>query len=188
LHIHSRARTKYTHTFALVQEHTHAHAHTPTHIQIFTHSHTPLLAHVQYHSHTYTHTYTFVFSGEAQPLRKAPQWMKRPCGVSFGFGGRLVSFANHKTPVDPHHGGPGQLRDHGTITVSQVRGCGCVGAWVWVCARTCARSTVEKEWTGLDVWACVSLVCARAFEVLGITPRCAVAREATHKQGLVMYF
>lgn len=30
------------------------------------------------------------------PLRKAPVWMKRPCGATFGFGGKLVSFVNHK--------------------------------------------------------------------------------------------
>eukprot|EP00955_Chlamydomonas_euryale_P032329 339448-Chlamydomonas_euryale.AAC.1 len=33
-------------------------------------------------------------SGDAAPLRRAPAWMKRPAGASFGFGGRLVSFAN----------------------------------------------------------------------------------------------
>lgn len=25
-------------------------------------------------------------------LKQAPKWMKRPCGVSFGFGGKLVTF------------------------------------------------------------------------------------------------
>ena len=37
------------------------------------------------------------FTGESVPLRKAPAWMRRPAGASFGFGGKLVSFANHKT-------------------------------------------------------------------------------------------
>ncbi|XP_034939412.1 protein transport protein Sec31A [Chelonus insularis] len=28
----------------------------------------------------------------AVALKKAPKWLKRPCGVSFGFGGKLISF------------------------------------------------------------------------------------------------
>lgn len=31
-------------------------------------------------------------------LRKAPKWLKTPVGVTFGFGGKLVSFAPKKTP------------------------------------------------------------------------------------------
>ncbi|KAF5834001.1 SEC31A protein [Dunaliella salina] len=60
--------------------------------------------------------------GEAQPLGKAPNWMKRPCGVSFGFGGRLVSFTNQKAPVMDlhHHPGPGVMRELGIVSVSQV--------------------------------------------------------------------
>ena len=29
-----------------------------------------------------------------EPMRKAPKWMKRPAGASFGFGGKLVSFGS----------------------------------------------------------------------------------------------
>ncbi len=32
----------------------------------------------------------------AAALTKAPKWLKRPVGVSFGFGGKLVSFAPKK--------------------------------------------------------------------------------------------
>lgn len=33
-------------------------------------------------------------AGDSVPLKKAPAWMKRPCGATFGFGGKLVSFTN----------------------------------------------------------------------------------------------
>lgn len=29
-----------------------------------------------------------------QPLKRAPAWLNRPCGVAFGFGNRLVSWSN----------------------------------------------------------------------------------------------
>ena len=33
---------------------------------------------------------------------QAPQWMKRPAGATFGFGGKLVSFSNQKAlTTDP---------------------------------------------------------------------------------------
>ena len=43
-----------------------------------------------------------IFPIYAAPLR-APKWYKRPVGVSFGFGGKLVSF--HSRPHAP--GSPG---------------------------------------------------------------------------------
>jgi len=36
--------------------------------------------------------------GPATPLKKAPAWLKKPCGATFGFGGRLVSFGAQKLP------------------------------------------------------------------------------------------
>ena len=33
------------------------------------------------------------------PMRKAPKWMKRPAGASFGFGGKLVSFGSDQPSV-----------------------------------------------------------------------------------------
>ncbi|KAG1669386.1 hypothetical protein FOA52_004037 [Chlamydomonas sp. UWO 241] len=36
-------------------------------------------------------------AGDAVPLKKAPAWMKRPAGASFGFGGKLVAFSNART-------------------------------------------------------------------------------------------
>jgi hypothetical protein len=46
--------------------------------------------------------------------------MHRPVGATFGFGGRLVSFVNHKQPTtDPV---TGQVRQQSaTITITQVR-------------------------------------------------------------------
>lgn len=33
------------------------------------------------------------------PLKKPPKWMRRPAGVSFAFGGKLVTFGLPSTPV-----------------------------------------------------------------------------------------
>ena len=33
------------------------------------------------------------------PLNQAPKWLMRPCGVSFGFGGKLISFDCESTEV-----------------------------------------------------------------------------------------
>ena len=61
-----------------------------------------------------------VCAGDAKPLKKAPTWMMRPCGASFGFGGRLVSFANHKQQItDPATGQVRQV-DSATISMTQV--------------------------------------------------------------------
>lgn len=44
-------------------------------------------------------------AGDAKPLKKPPAWLKRPVSVSFGFGGRLSSMANHKQQMqDPMTG------------------------------------------------------------------------------------
>jgi hypothetical protein len=46
--------------------------------------------------------------------------MMRPCGAIFGFGGRLVSFANHKQQMtDPATGQVRQV-DSATISLTQV--------------------------------------------------------------------
>ncbi|GFH08887.1 WD_REPEATS_REGION domain-containing protein, partial [Haematococcus lacustris] len=58
-------------------------------------------------------------SGETVPLKKAPVWMKRPCGATFGFGGRLVTFANHRVTAMDASGQQVQ-RDQGIVTLSQV--------------------------------------------------------------------
>lgn len=59
-------------------------------------------------------------TGDSQPLKKAPQWMKRPCGATFGFGGKLVSFQNQKTQVADATGQP-KVVDHASISIKQVR-------------------------------------------------------------------
>jgi len=38
-------------------------------------------------------------------LKKPPKWLSKPCGASFGFGGRLVSFENVKQTVSDGQGG-----------------------------------------------------------------------------------
>ena len=35
-------------------------------------------------------------------LKIPPKWMKRACGASFGFGGKLVSFGEAKVANEPH--------------------------------------------------------------------------------------
>lgn len=48
----------------------------------------------------------FFSKAQSQPqaasfsLEKAPKWLERPCGASFGFGGKILSFRNRKTAVD----------------------------------------------------------------------------------------
>ena len=41
---------------------------------------------------------TYKSKGPATPLKKAPSWLKKPCGVNCGFGGRMVAF---HTPTMP---------------------------------------------------------------------------------------
>ena len=45
--------------------------------------------------------------------------MKRPCGATFGFGGKLVSFSHHKQQVTDASGQV-HVRDHPVISLSQV--------------------------------------------------------------------
>jgi protein transport protein SEC31 len=58
-------------------------------------------------------------TGNAVPLKKAPNWMKRACGATFGFGGKLVSFVNQKTSVTDATGQP-KVVEHATISFKQV--------------------------------------------------------------------
>eukprot|EP00775_Hariotina_reticulata_P008692 gene8692-8873_t len=59
-------------------------------------------------------------AGDVKPLKKPPNWLRRPVSVCCGFGGRLVSLANHKQQMtDPM---TGQVRpvESATVTLSQV--------------------------------------------------------------------
>ena len=58
---------------------------------------------------------TICVAGPATPLKRAPAWLKRPAGVAFGFGGRLVSFKN-----TPRQGHAGEHVDAGIVTLSHV--------------------------------------------------------------------
>ena len=33
------------------------------------------------------------------PMNQAPKWLMKPCGVSFGFGGKLISFDSTSNEV-----------------------------------------------------------------------------------------
>ena len=57
-------------------------------------------------------------AGPAMPLKRAPAWLKRPAGVAFGFGNRLVSFKN---AARQGHGG--EHIETGVISLSQARFC-----------------------------------------------------------------
>jgi protein transport protein SEC31 len=46
-------------------------------------------------------------NGTPAPMQRAPAWMRRPCGASFGFGGRLVTFGARRE--DGTVAGPGQV-------------------------------------------------------------------------------
>lgn len=39
--------------------------------------------------------------GASFTLTKAPKWFERPCGASFGFGGKVLSFTKSDSPSDP---------------------------------------------------------------------------------------
>lgn len=39
--------------------------------------------------------------GASFSLTKAPKWFERPCGASFGFGGKVLSFTKSDSPSDP---------------------------------------------------------------------------------------
>lgn len=46
--------------------------------------------------------------------------MKRPVGATFGFGGKLVSFTNHRTPATDASGAQTLVFSKGTLSVSQL--------------------------------------------------------------------
>lgn len=51
-----------------------------------------------------------LFTGDVRPLKRPPNWLKRPVSVSFGFGGRLASLTNHKQQMqDPMTGQVGEV-------------------------------------------------------------------------------
>ena len=56
-------------------------------------------------------------AGTAQPLRRAPNWLRRPAAATFGFGGKLVSVSNARRTLQG-----GEAYDSRLITISQVRG------------------------------------------------------------------
>ena len=39
-------------------------------------------------------------------LKSPPKWLRRPCGASFGFGGKLVSFENISQTLTNNQGQP----------------------------------------------------------------------------------
>ena len=49
-------------------------------------------------------------------LQKAPKWLERPCGASFGFGGKVVSFKTLRSQVDSK-GEKAEVR-HGSLHIS----------------------------------------------------------------------
>lgn len=54
-------------------------------------------------------------TGPAQPLKRAPGWLKRPVGATFGFGGKLVAFSNSARQLQT-----GEVVETGQISISQV--------------------------------------------------------------------
>ncbi|GFR43886.1 hypothetical protein Agub_g5015 [Astrephomene gubernaculifera] len=58
--------------------------------------------------------------GEATPLGKAPAWMRRPVGATFGFGGRLVSFTHNRSQHTDPATGAVRMQDSAVLSVKQV--------------------------------------------------------------------
>ncbi|BBN16840.1 protein transport protein SEC31 [Marchantia polymorpha subsp. ruderalis] len=48
--------------------------------------------------------------------KKAPKWLKRPVGVSFGFGGKLITFGPSKKTVPGGFGTSSEIRLHSLVT------------------------------------------------------------------------
>ncbi|KAG2498995.1 hypothetical protein HYH03_003181 [Edaphochlamys debaryana] len=65
-------------------------------------------------------TVTHSVVGDATPLAKAPAWMKRPVGATFGFGGRLVSFTTNRTQHTDPATGAIRVQDSAVLSVKQV--------------------------------------------------------------------
>eukprot|EP00163_Fabomonas_tropica_P033726 TRINITY_DN9004_c0_g1_i2.p1 TRINITY_DN9004_c0_g1~~TRINITY_DN9004_c0_g1_i2.p1 ORF type:complete len:1069 (-),score=197.63 TRINITY_DN9004_c0_g1_i2:94-3300(-) len=53
-------------------------------------------------------------------LRHAPKWLKRPCGVSWGFGGKLLSFENAQVNVPDPATGTDKVSHKCTVTSKPV--------------------------------------------------------------------
>ncbi|KAG6544223.1 hypothetical protein Mapa_014326 [Marchantia paleacea] len=49
-------------------------------------------------------------------VKKAPKWLKRPVGVSFGFGGKLITFGPSKKTVPGGFGTSSEIRLHSLVT------------------------------------------------------------------------
>lgn len=65
-------------------------------------------------------TVTHSIVGDATPLAKAPAWMRRPVGATFGFGGRLVSFSHNRTQLTDPATGAVRMQDSAVLSVKQV--------------------------------------------------------------------
>jgi protein transport protein SEC31 len=65
-------------------------------------------------------TVTHSIVGDGTPLRRAPAWMKRPVGATFGFGGRLVSFVNSRTQTTDPATGAVRAQDHASLSLRTI--------------------------------------------------------------------
>ena len=54
-------------------------------------------------------------AGAAQPLRRAPNWLRQPAAATFGFGGKLVAVSNTRRAQQG-----GEAYDSRLVTISQV--------------------------------------------------------------------
>ncbi|KXZ53102.1 hypothetical protein GPECTOR_8g92 [Gonium pectorale] len=65
-------------------------------------------------------TVTQSIVGDSTPLAKAPAWMRRPVGATFGFGGRLVSFMHNRSQLTDPATGSVRMQDTAVLSVKQV--------------------------------------------------------------------
>lgn len=65
-------------------------------------------------------TGNLLLPGDVKPLKRPPNWLRRPVGACFGFGGRLVSFVNHKQQLTDPMTGQVRAVETGAISISQV--------------------------------------------------------------------
>ncbi|XP_069125025.1 protein transport protein Sec31A-like isoform X1 [Argopecten irradians] len=98
--------------------------------------------------------------GDVMPLQKPPKWLRRPCGASFAFGGKLVSFEGAKTmpqqPASPREVNISQVVTETDLITSssQLEQALMNGQYVEFCAMkaaNCQDTMQESIWNFLRV-------------------------------------
>jgi len=107
----------------------------------------------------------YSLSGARSRIGRAPRWLRKPVGATFGFGGKLVTFDNQNAPAAPGAAKSGTMR----IKVSQVvedvelvtacdafHGAIASGDYKSFCEN---RSTSSEKLKDRQVWGLMKVIC-----------------------------